>query len=100
MCLSIALGRLLCSLYIDGSREIGQTTLTRLNELALSTLGALPISFQSMHGILTAIIAVFQMLLILIGAIENKGQISEKDFATRLHGWVKSGFPELGDLGW
>jgi hypothetical protein len=40
------------------------------------------------------------MLLILIGAIENKGEVSEKDFASRLLKWLKSGFSELGDLGW
>jgi ADP-ribosylglycohydrolase len=39
------------------------------------------------------------MLLILIGAIENKGEVSEKDFASRLLKWLKSGFSELGDLG-
>ncbi|XP_062506783.1 ADP-ribosylarginine hydrolase Tri1-like [Corticium candelabrum] len=40
-----------------------------------------------------------QMLLILIGAIENKGQVLEKDFAARLLKWMQSGFPELGDFG-
>lgn len=39
------------------------------------------------------------MLLILQSIVANKGTVDEKDFAKRLHNWMKQGFPELGDGG-
>ena len=40
-----------------------------------------------------------QMLLILLGIIENKGKVLKKDFAKRMKKWMEEGFAELGDRG-
>lgn len=40
-----------------------------------------------------------QMLLILLGIVENKGRVLKEDFAKRMRKWMEEGFAELGDRG-
>ena len=40
-----------------------------------------------------------QMLLILLGIVENKGKVLKEDFAKRMRNWAEEGFAELGDRG-
>ena len=40
-----------------------------------------------------------QMLLILLGVVENKGRVLKQDFAKRMKTWTEEGFAELGDRG-
>lgn len=40
-----------------------------------------------------------QMLLILLGIIENNGRVLKQDFAKRMKTWAEEGFAELGDRG-
>lgn len=40
-----------------------------------------------------------QMLLILLGVVENKGKVLKEDFAKRMRNWTEEGFAELGDRG-
>lgn len=40
-----------------------------------------------------------QMLLILLGVVDNKGKVLKEDFATRMLNWTREGFAELGDMG-
>lgn len=40
-----------------------------------------------------------QMILILHSILFNKGQVIATDYARRIHRWMKTGFPDLGDLG-
>jgi len=40
-----------------------------------------------------------QMLLILQMIVERGGSVDGLDFARRIHGWMKHGFPEFGDVG-
>lgn len=39
------------------------------------------------------------MLLIMLMLIERNGEVSQKDFAARVHNWMLHGFKEFGDLG-
>jgi len=40
-----------------------------------------------------------KMLLIMLMIIEGQGSVNPLDFASRIHNWMKKGFPEFGDVG-
>ncbi|GFR87266.1 ADPribosylglycohydrolase superfamily protein [Elysia marginata] len=40
-----------------------------------------------------------QMILILHSILFNRGQVVATDYAARIYRWMKTGFPDLGDLG-
>ncbi|RUS91499.1 hypothetical protein EGW08_000720 [Elysia chlorotica] len=40
-----------------------------------------------------------QMILILHSILFNKGEVVATDYAQRIYRWMKTGFPDLGDLG-
>ena len=40
-----------------------------------------------------------QMLLILLGVVDNNGKVLKEDFAKRMWNWTKEGYAELGDRG-